>query len=194
MKFVVLALLCSFTLQTYAQVKPLYFFGDNLTTDSTKATAYGVFGKTSDSELWIMRKFDLDNNLLITGTYKDTTLNIPHGQFVYYSAIDFFNQLNNERFAIKDRSRFLSTKGAYEDGVKVGRWIDFFPDGQIRAILTYVKGVKHGGFMVYTRKGELLMSGLYANDQKEGEWIDRRGRKEIKEFYVNGELQAPTKK
>ncbi|MDT4839181.1 hypothetical protein FQZ97_729650 [compost metagenome] len=193
MKVLILAILCSICISASAQIKPVYFFGNDRVSDSTKATAYGISGKLSNEELWVLKKYDLDNNLLMTGAYKDADLTISHGQFVYYDDISFFNHQNKENFYIKGQDRFISSKGAYEDGVMTGRWIGFFPDGKIRVIITYVKGIKHGAFYLFNRKGQALLSGRYANDLKEGEWISKEGRKEIKEVYHNGELQRPLK-
>jgi len=184
-----IALLVGIGMRTCAQVKPVYFLDNQIISDSTKANAYGIFGKLSTEELWVLKKYDLDNNLLFTGSYKDEKMTIPHGQFVYYEDIDFFNELNAEGFSVKGKSRFVMVRGSYENGLMNGRWIGFFPDGKIRMIITFVKGIKHGAFMVYSPKGKMLVSGMYAFDEKEGEWSAKKGRKIIKEVFKGGILQ-----
>ena len=46
-----------------AQVAPIYFYGDQVISDSTLATSYGVYGKLSGEELYVLKMFDLENNL-----------------------------------------------------------------------------------------------------------------------------------
>jgi hypothetical protein len=193
MKLFSFIFLFSLQLCVYGQFKPVYFIGEQIVADSTMATSYGVYGKLSGEELYVLKVFDLKNNLMTTGTYKDERLKIAHGAFVYYNNIEAFNNLNATNFAIKDKERFMSGKGFYTDGNKSGRWITFFPDGKIMNVTTYLNGVKHGFYGLYTRKGNMVISGTYYADEKDGEWQFDNGK--VKETYIKGVKQlVPEKK
>ncbi|HTM97099.1 MAG TPA: hypothetical protein VL088_00075 [Pedobacter sp.] len=189
MKRFIFFVLFSVNLCVFAQLKPIYFIGNDVTSDSTIATSYGIYGKISGEELYVLKTFDLANNLVFTGSFKDADLKIPHGNFVYYHDVEDFNLLYKTNFFIEDKTRFIASKGSYVDGYQNGRWINFYPDGKIMTIITYVKGLKHGFSGSYDRRGKLVMSGLYNLDKKEGEW----GNGKVKETYIDGILQLPSK-
>lgn len=169
-----------------AQVKPLYFYGDSIIADSTKATSYGIFGKLSTEEIYVLKRYDFYDNLLQTGTFKDDSLKVPHGKFSYYNFVDDFNEENGTYFYLKQSNRYLSDQGSYNNGFKVGRWITFYPDGKILAILNYVNGLKQGEYKVFDRKGKPKVEGQYLLDLKSGTW--RTGKKI--QIYTEGRLRA----
>lgn len=191
MKLSILVMFLSVNFCAFAQLKPIYFRGNMVISDSTQATSYGVYGKLSGEELYVLKTFDLENNLKITGTYKDDSLKIAHGSFVYYEDVDVFNRINGTNFSLKDKTRFISGKGAFKDGFQNGRWINFYPNGAIHTVVTYVMGVKHGFFGVYNKNGKTIISGAYKVDKKDGEWISGK----VKQIYDDGVLQpSPSKK
>ncbi|MES2653459.1 MAG: hypothetical protein V4663_17105 [Bacteroidota bacterium] len=191
MKLFFLSIIFTLNLSAFAQLKPIYFRGETIVQDSTLATAYGVYGKLSGDGLYALKIFDLNNNLKATGTYKDEDLKIPHGAFVYYEDVDFFNVANNENFAIKGKNRFVSGKGTFADGQLTGRWVSFFPNGKIMNVTTYVRSVKHGFHGKYNRNGKIITSGAYYVGEKDGEWLSNNGK--IKEMYVKGVKQEYSK-
>lgn len=169
-----------------AQVSAIYFYGDQITKDKEKATSYAVFGKLSTDSLYVLKLYDLDDNLLQTGFYKDEELKIPHGKFLIYKSVEDFNYDNETNFYIKNKDRFLFEQGEYKDGKKIGRWIQFFPDEKIFSITTYLEGYRHGEYKVYNRRGKLTTVGHYKLDLKDGIWLNNEGKKEI---FNNGVLQ-----
>jgi antitoxin component YwqK of YwqJK toxin-antitoxin module len=177
MKLAVLFLLVCLNFCAYAQVKPIYFRGDMMVKDSTIATSYGIYGKLSNEDLWVIKRYDLYDNLMLTGSYKDEEFNIPHGEFTYYSDVDKFNETNETNFTLKGRTRFIVGRGRFEDGLQTGRWITFFPDEKIRTITTFVKGVKHGPYYEYNRRGKIKVSGNYKLNEKDGKWIENYKQK-----------------
>jgi antitoxin component YwqK of YwqJK toxin-antitoxin module len=164
---------------SFAQVKPIYFKGDEITTDSTKATSYAVFGKLSTDDLWLIKRYDLYNSLMVTGSFKDVQMKIPHGKFTYYEYVDVFNNANNTFFNFKGRERFTSGSGSFIDGKQNGIWLTFFPDGKVFTSSTFVNGVLHGEFSKYDRKGAMEIGGNYVNGKKDGEWIFASGLHKI---------------
>ena len=76
-------LCCCFNLK--AQIKPIYFIGDSVVKDKAKANYYGVTGKLEGENIYVLKMYDLYDNLLQTGFYKDERLTIPHGRFSIYA-------------------------------------------------------------------------------------------------------------
>lgn len=168
---------------SFAQVKPIYFIGDSITTDKTQATAYGVSGKLSTDSLYVLKMYDMNDDLLQTGYYKDEALTMPHGKFLIYGEINTFNIENETDFSLKNTYRFLAEQGSYVNGKKTGRWVQFFPDGKILSITNYIQDVKHGEFKAFNKRGKVITSGSYKVDLKDGDWNYENGKKET---YVDG--------
>ncbi|MGF1922729.1 MAG: toxin-antitoxin system YwqK family antitoxin [Bacteroidia bacterium] len=191
MKLLFLCILASLNLTAFAQLKPIYFRGNDLISDSTKATSYGVYGKLSGENLYALKIFDLYDNLTTTGTYKDEELKVPHGNFVYYGDVNLYNSVNGTSFMLKGKNRYVTGKGSFIDGKQSGRWMTFFPDGKVMNVTTYVNGVKHGFYGLYDRKGKTIVSGSYYVGEKDGVWLYKDGK--TKETYVKGVKQVETK-
>jgi len=192
MKLFFLVVAFSLNLCAFAQLKPIYFIGESLTKDSTLATSYGIYGKLTGENLYALKVFDLNNNLEITGTYKDEDLKIPHGVFMYYANVDMFNRINDETFFLKGKTRFITGKGLFVNGLQSGRWISFFPDGKIMNVTTYLNGIKHGFYGKYDRKGKTLIAGVYHSGKRDGEWLYENGK--VKEIYKDGVVQPVQEK
>lgn len=174
-----------------AQVKPIYFYMDSVISDSTKATSYAIYGKLSTEELWSFKRYDLYNNLLQTGSFKDEQLTIPHGKFTSYMEVDLFNKINNSFFYIRDRDRFISQVGSFVNGKEHGQWLSYYPDGKIFGAVIFRNGVLHGESKSYDKKGNIEIVGNYVNGKKDGEWILHGGLQ--KDVYVMDELKSSTK-
>jgi antitoxin component YwqK of YwqJK toxin-antitoxin module len=156
----------------YAQVAPVYFQGDRVTANKERATSYAIYGKLSDQEIWAFKRYDLYNNLIQTGAYKDEQLSVPHGTFTFYMDIDDYNQLYSSRFKLaKGQFRFVSQKGNFANGVEDGRWFLYFPDGNVMNYQDFVNGKLHGEFVTLDRLGKILIKGNYVDGEKDGKWI-----------------------
>lgn len=169
-----------------AQVKPIYFYGNTITSDKEKATSYGIYGKLSTEDLWMFKRYDLYNNLIQTGSYKDEGLTTPHGMFVFYMDIEAFNVQNLSSFKIKDVTRFMSQKGNFVNGLEEGKWLSFYPDGNVFNEQNFVKGVLQGEFKTFNKYGEVMILGNYKDGVRDGEWLFIK--EDIKEIYENGKL------
>lgn len=169
-----------------AQVKPIYFYGDQLTNDKDKATSYAVYGKVSTDSVWSFKRYDLYDNLLQTGSYSDETLTVAHGKFTFYADIIQFNNVYLERFVIKGKSRFVAQEGNFVNGLEQGKWLVFFPDGNIFSSQEFVDGKLHGKFITYNRYGVEVTNGNFVTGEKHGEWLLEKGT--IREIWNMGVL------
>ncbi|RZL66906.1 MAG: hypothetical protein EOO93_04655 [Pedobacter sp.] len=169
-----------------AQVKPIYFYGDQLTNDKDKATSYAVYGKVSTDSVWSFKRYDLYDNLLQTGSYSDETLTVAHGKFTFYADIIQFNNVYSERFVIKGKTRFVAQEGNFVNGLEQGKWLVFFPDGNIFSSQEFVDGKLHGKFITYNRYGVEVTNGNFVTGEKHGEWLLEKGT--IREIWNMGVL------
>lgn len=185
-KFIVWVTLCILVYEANAQVIPIYFSGNAIVNNKNQATSYAVYGKLSDQELWTFKRYDLSDNLLQTGSYKDERLTTPHGVFNFYMDLDQFNTVHLTNYKLKKRYRFLSQVGNFVNGLEDGKWQLFYPDGTLLNSQFYVKGKLHGEFITYDRRGDIEIKGSYVDGNRDGHWIFGGGEQEA--VYDNGKL------
>ena len=164
---------------------------DRITPDSSLAVTYAVFGKLAGDTVYTFKKFDFTGVLLASGSFKDDSLSVPHGKFVYYDWITPENNTVNTGFEINGRERYVQLTGAFIDGNKTGRWLTYYPDGKFKQIVTYYKGVPHGAYQYYNMNGKLMVSGLYVAGKKNGTWTLNGGKQENE--YVADQLISTLK-
>lgn len=174
-------------LNSYSQVKSIFLNrSDQITQDSTTAISYAVFGKLEGDSVYTFKKFDFNGILLTSGTFKDDSLHIPHGNFVYYDWITPNNNTTNQGYEIDGKERFISLTGKFLDGMRTGRWISYYSDGKLKQVVTYYKGIIHGPYQLFETSGKIQIQGLYIAGKKNGTWIMKGGKQE--DEYVNDKL------
>ncbi len=164
-------------LQLNAQVKPVYFYGDKVTGDKSKATSYAIYGKLSDQDIWMFKRYDLYDNLLQTGSYSDDQLSIPHGKFIFYTSLAEYNVYNKSHYKIAGKTRFISQEGTFIKGKEEGRWLMYYPDGNVFSYQDFKDGKLEGEFKEFDKFGNVVMEGHFVNSQKQGDWISKKGTK-----------------
>lgn len=174
------------TLTLQAQVRPIYFYGNTVISDKEKATSYAIYGKLSTEDLWMFKRYDLYNNLMQTGSYKDESLTTPHGLFVFYMDVEDFNFRQKTNFKLKSVTRFVSQKGNFVNGLEEGKWYSFYPDGNTFSEQNFERGILQGEFKTYDKYGDLMIKGNYKDGERDGEWFFFK--EDIKEIYENGKL------
>ena len=174
-----------------AQVAPIYFYGNQVTQDKDKATSYAVYGKLSTGDIYTFKRFDLYDNLLQTGSFSDELLAVPHGRFTFYSDVNEFNLLYKESFTIRGKTRFVSQEGNFVNGVEQGKWLLYFPDGNIFNSQEFIDGKLDGKFLTFDRYGKTIVSGNYALGEKDGEWLFEKEK--IREIWNKGVLVSREK-
>lgn len=86
----------------------------------------------------------------------------------------------------------LIGEGHYENGHKHGSHIEWYtdtPEQRLRSIEHHLHGKRHGLFMKWSFKGQLLLFGVYVDDEKDGRfcaWYEEYYGLKIKEYYVKG--------
>ena len=62
-------------------------------------------------------------------------------------------------------------QGSLKDGKKVGPWVTYWDNGQLKLKVTYKDGKEDGPYLGYRKNGQLDSKGTYKNGKKEGPWV-----------------------
>ncbi|WP_316784180.1 hypothetical protein [Pedobacter frigiditerrae] len=170
-KILLLLFLITGFIKVNAQIKPVYFYGDKVTSNKNKATSYAIYGKLSDQDIWMFKRYDLNDNLLQTGSYNDEMLTIPHGKFIFYTGVVDYNNINRTRYDLKGKARFKSQEGDFVNGKEEGNWFTYYPDGNVSSYMEFKGGLANGAYKEYDKYGDVTLSGNFLNNEKHGEWI-----------------------
>jgi antitoxin component YwqK of YwqJK toxin-antitoxin module len=172
--FLIVMMLVSFV-SLNAQIKPVYFYGDKVISDKNKATSYAIYGKLSDQDIWMFKRFDLYDNLLQTGSYNNELLSVPHGKFTFYYGVADYNNVNGTSYKINGKTRFISQEGNFVNGKEEGRWFTFYPDGNVSSYFEFKAGIYEGPYKEFDKFANVLIEGAFVNGKKQGEWISEKG-------------------
>jgi hypothetical protein len=162
----------------YAQ-SPFMFYitesGDH-TDNKALAASYAVVEKLPGDSVWSVKQFNMRDIILTSGFFKDETLSVPTGKFIYYHKVDFSPDINYRANGIADTLNHIQTTGYFVDGEKSGVWTDY-SFGRKTELHTYNKGRLNGLCQLYGNDGNVSLEGYYVNDHKEGEWcgLDAEG-------------------
>jgi hypothetical protein len=171
----------------FSQVKTVYYDEeDHVIADSTQAASYAIYGKLTGDSLFTFKKYDADGYVMVTGAFKDDSLKVAHGKFVYYDWVDQLSTLGNTLPVANGKDRYILLTGDFKDGKRDGRWLSFYPDGSLKSVVTFVDNVLNGESRNFDTKGRLQSAGNYLDGKKNGQWIASGGRKI--EQYESGKL------
>lgn len=160
-----------------AQLKTVYFDEDDqIISDSTEAFSYAILGRVTGDSVNTVKKFDADGYLMMTGSYKDDSLKVPHGNFVYYDWVEIVSPLGNSVVPPNGKERYINLKGSYKNGLREGRWIVYYQNGSIKDVINYRNNLMHGEYRHFNYRGSLETLGNFVNNKKEGTWTLKGGR------------------
>ena len=95
-----------------------------------------------------------------------------------------------ECFTLFEESEQISEIRRYKDGLKHGKWVMFFSNGQVYYIGTAKNGTIEGPFEGYYDNGQMADRGEMKNGLKDGLWItySRDGKLSNKTLYKDGDI------
>lgn len=70
------------------------------------------------------------------------------------------------------RSNQLAQSGYFNYGLKNGIWQEWYENGKTKSIINWKDGSKHGEYLTFDKKGEVLISGYYRNNDSAKVWIN----------------------
>lgn len=107
----------------------------------------------------------------------------------------FEDNANMSVVTTKDALGNLSAYGIYVNGVREGAWVEYHPNGHVKAVIGYENGKREGQAVELDDRGQLLERFTYHNDLLHGPYT-KYNRTRIKEEsnYKNGKLNGELKK
>ncbi len=160
------------SLISLAQNVKYFLDKDNQITDSANAKSFMiVFEKLPNDTLYQMKQFSLENLMLISGSFEDAALSIPHGTYYYY---EISKAPNDQK-----PKRYLDKSGSFFKGKMQGVWTTYFADGSVKQVQTFRNDSLNGLHQIYAQNGKIVTEGNYQNGLREGKWIDKFGLNEV---------------
>jgi len=188
MKFYLfVAIILSISTFGFSQTQKFYIDANkHLSTDSSKGVSYVSIEKVNESDYFISN-YEMSGVPILKGHYKDLTMKIPNGKFVYYSKI-----IGNRKYFNTDSFFFAKQTGYYKNGLKTGTWISYFRVGVKRDSVNYENNLLNGPCKYYEiNTGKVDYEGIYLKGQMDGQW-NQYQRDEanpiFSQFYTNGKL------
>jgi antitoxin component YwqK of YwqJK toxin-antitoxin module len=175
MKYLYLFLIILLTSAAFSQSKTLYLKADNQFTQSKDSASIRLVieGPGKDS-LYTLRQYDVHDSILVSGTFKDSTITVQNGKFIFYytPAESFAWRKANVTGA--DTNKYIKTIGYYADGKKSGTWSTYEINGDLQNTSTYTNDQQTGParFIDNTPTGlsAHFYDGMYVNSKRDGEW------------------------
>lgn len=78
----------------------------------------------------------------------------------------------HNNFAKFYRSNQLAQSGNFNYGLKDGMWQEWYENGKIKSIIDWKNGSKHGKYLSFNKKGDILISGYFKNNDSTKVWIN----------------------
>lgn len=141
-----------------------------------KWTEFYANGMKKEEITYAIKRIKNASNDVVAMGFKEVR-SVEQGKYRAYSQIDY---------KLKETGRFAS-------GNKVGKWINFYPGGVVPAVVSnFRKGLLHGVFCQYDRRGNKMNEIHYKKGLKDGLFIvyGKNGAPIVKKMFKSGhELQ-----
>lgn len=174
MKYLILSLLAVSVNLSFGQIRRAYINRSGEYSSTPKnAVAYVLIEKLNSDSSFAANYYDINNNILIAGFYKDSLLTIPNGRFAYFHKnrpVNRHGKLISPPNLDTDNHQVM--KGYFVNGEREGKWIQYADKGDVVGIYTYDHDKMNGPFKQF---GDGLMpywsEGTMSNDLIEGKFL-----------------------
>jgi antitoxin component YwqK of YwqJK toxin-antitoxin module len=157
-----IALLCYFSLSSYAQNDTIWFDSNWVTTNKNNAAFFRTESAKKGKGYWF-------EDYYISGVKQMEGLSLKKDTEVYDGTIRWYYE-NGKPFQMVN----------YNDGVLNGKRQIFFENGKLKSESFYKDGKFEGKYKLYYDNGKLNEEGDYKNNLKTGFW---------KIYYPNGKME-----
>lgn len=133
--------------------------------------------------------------VLISCSSPDSS-NVPPEEGIPANAIQqrFDDSPSLTGISLNDGSGNLSQSGLIADGKRVGSWVEYYPTGLVKSLVSYVNGKKEGLALELNSSGQLEKRMMYHNDQLHGDYKEFKYTTLKEERnYQNGKLEGMVK-
>lgn len=95
-------------------------------------------------------------------------------------------ELLHDKFIKMYQNNQLAEQGLFKNGLRVGEWKTWHPNGALATTLNYSDGLRSGKYFRYDEDGKLVESGKFSSNLKTGTWTDTENKESS--TYKNGIL------
>ncbi|PXY41160.1 hypothetical protein DMB65_09405 [Flavobacterium cheongpyeongense] len=94
------------------------------------------------------------------------------GGLIHEAQGGFAGVLLHDKFIKMYHSNQLAEQGQFKEGLRIGLWKTWYPNGALATTLTYYKGLRHGKYFRYNENGTLVENGRFSSNLKTGKWTN----------------------
>ena len=98
------------------------------------------------------------------------------GGLIHEAQGGFAGVLLHDKFTKMYHSNQLAEQGQFKDGLRIGLWKTWHPNGTLATTLTYNKGLRHGKYFRYDENGNLVENGAFRSNLKTGKWTNTENK------------------
>ncbi|MFB3389832.1 toxin-antitoxin system YwqK family antitoxin [Flavobacterium sp. LAR06] len=80
--------------------------------------------------------------------------------------------LLDDKFTKIYHSNQLAEQGQFKEGLRVGLWKTWYPNGVLATRMSYSKGLRSGKYFRYDENGKLIENGKFSTGLKTGKWTN----------------------
>jgi hypothetical protein len=92
-----------------------------------------------------------------------------------------------------DGDKHLIEKGAFNQGLKTGTWLRWYPDGKLESAINWKAGLLDGRSQYYNNDGSIYLNLDYKAGKKDGKQISFENDSLVTRYYKNGIERQPLK-
>jgi len=91
---------------------------------------------------------------------------------------------------VRDENGNIILKCNLENGVRHGKCFEYFSNGNVKGVYSWIAGVWDGEAIEYFENGNVKSTSMWKDNQQDGEfiWYYENGNIESKALYVNGQI------
>lgn len=110
------------------------------------------------------------------------------------AVVESFDGSDIAAAVVKDGSGNLAESGTLQSGKKVGNWTEYYPNGLVKTVTSYVNGMKEGLRVELNNSGQMEKRMNYHEDLLHGEYKEfKYSTLKEERFYQDGKLEGTVK-
>jgi len=125
----------------------------------------------------------------IVATQSDATYYWFSGNQINTTQGGYSGKLLNGNYQDFYLNKNLKEAGAFEQGLKTGRWKSWSDDGVLKDEYTFKSGIKNGDYVKYDLVGKAFEKGSYQQDKLNGKQVTMVGDSAVAVYYQHGKIK-----
>lgn len=157
-----------FSLNGFSQVKKLYLNSSGKIVNEAKKAAFYILSDKTNDTAYFIRKYDIDNDILFKGTFRDSVMKTPNGKFYFYAKSKLISLTGSSE---NNTGSFIVLAGSFLNGRRDGTWIEYIDSKTKSQLYTFKNDELNGRYEEYNlNSGSVSLAGNFENNIMEGEW------------------------